>query len=78
MGMPPPPMGGGLGGPMGGPGMGGPQQPQQTGPTELKSTDVWKVLEELLGFSKQEKEKNSSNNNKTMVNSRSKSHHLMA
>ncbi len=72
--MPPPPMGGGLGGPMGPPGMGGPQQQQPTGPTELKSLDVWKVLEELLGLSKQEKPKSSSNNNKNMLNSRSNSH----
>ena len=43
MGMPPPPMGGGMGGPM-------PGQPQQQGPKELKQTDVWGVLEELLGI----------------------------
>jgi len=74
--MPPPPMGGpGMGGPMGPPGMGGPQQQQPKGPTELKSTDVWKVLEELLGLAKEEKPKNKpSEQPRNMVNSRSNSH----
>lgn len=81
-GMPPPmPMGGGmgLGGPPMGPGMGmgGPQQQQPTGPKELKSTDVWGVLEDLLGLKDQKDNKESSINNKNMLNS-PKRNHLMS
>jgi hypothetical protein len=75
MGMPPPPMGGGMGmppPPMGG-GMGGPPMPgqpgQQQGPKELKQTDVWGVLEELLGI-----DKKASNKSKNNVDSPNKNH----
>ena len=74
-GMPPPPMGGGMGmppPPMGG-GMGGPPMPgqpgQQQGPKELKQTDVWGVLEELLGI-----DKKASNKSKNNVDSPNKNH----
>jgi hypothetical protein len=74
-GMPPPPMGGGMGmpppPPMGG--MGGPPMPgqpgQQQGPKELKQTDVWGVLEELLGI-----DKKTSNKSKNNVDSSNKNH----
>ena len=73
-GMPPPPMGGGMGmppPPMGG--MGGPPMPgqpgQQQGPKELKQTDVWGVLEELLGI-----EKKTSNKSQRKVSSPNKNH----
>lgn len=79
-GMPPAPMGG-MGGlgmpspPIGG--MGGmpgqPIQQQQQGPKELKQTDVWGVLEELLGLSKQTSKKSKNN-----VNSPHKKKHLMS
>ena len=73
-GMGPPPMGGGMGmppPPMGG--MGGPPMPgqpgQQQGPKELKQTDVWGVLEELLGI-----EKKTSNKSQSKVSSPNKNH----
>lgn len=65
-GMPPPPMG------MGGPPMPGqPGQPGQQGPKELKQTDVWGVLEDLLGIKK------TSNKSKDKVQS-SDNKHLMS
>lgn len=65
--LPPPPMGG-----MGMPGM-GPQQPQQQGPKELDKTDVWSVLEELLGINKK-----TSNQDKNDVKYQHKNKHLMS
>jgi len=47
-----------------------PGQPgQQQGPKELKQTDVWGVLEELLGI-----EKKTSNKSQSKVSSPNKNH----
>jgi hypothetical protein len=47
-----------------------PGQPgQQQGPKELKQTDVWGVLEELLGI-----DKKTSNKSKNNVDSSNKNH----
>lgn len=69
----PPPMGGMPPPPMGMPGMPGqPGQEQQKGPKELKQTDVWGVLEELLGMSKK-----TSNKSHDKVKSPHNKNHLM-
>jgi len=82
-GMPPPPIGGmgGMGGGLGGPPMPGmpgqPGQQQPKAPKELKSTDVWSVLEELLNMKEHKPKQSSGNKNNNMVNS-PKHNHLMS